>query len=253
MRSRIARSELRGSQLVAAFVTLPAPAVVEHLGRMDFDLLCIDAEHSPLDVRDLDALVRAGDVVGKPVFIRICELGPDVARVLDLGAAGVVVPRVETREQAAEAVRRARYAPDGDRGAGPGRASGYGVNFPKYLRDANQYAVVLAQIETVRGVSALDEIVTVDGLDGIFVGPRDLSVSLGVERGSDEHGQAMRRILSVSHDSGLATAMVCGSAAELDVAAEQQVNIVFVGTEMGFIVTGAGKALADYRAAINAR
>lgn len=249
MKSRMTRSGIRDTQSVAAFVTLPAPAVVEHLGRMEFDVLGVDAEHSPLDLGELEALVRAGDVAGTPVLIRICELGIDVSRVLDMGAAGVVVPRVETAEQAAQAVQRARYAPDGSRGAGPGRASGYGVNFEQYLQEANEYALVLAQIETVKGLAVLDEIVAVQGLDAIFIGPRDLSVSLGVERGSDTHLQAIRHIVTVSHASGLATAMVCGSPAESEIAAEQQVNIVFVGTEMGFMLAGARAALARFRPA----
>lgn len=154
-------------------------------------MLCLDAEHSAFGVADLQGLIRAADVTGTPALVRVPELGQDIGRVLDWGAAGVVVPRIETVDQAREAVSRVRYPSVGGRGAGPGRATRYGANMGQYLATANDDVLLVLQIETAAGVADAEEIAAVEGIDVIFVGPGDLAVSLGTSPGSAQHTAAV--------------------------------------------------------------
>src|SRR5262249_35894282 len=165
--------------LLGTMVTLPVPAVAEILADLGFDWLFVDGEHGPLETRELLAILQAvGDRVACLVRVPGAEESP-IKKALDLGAEGIIVPQVNTVEQAASVVRFARYAPAGSRGVGLSRAHRYGLRFQEYLEAANQRVAVIVQAEHARAVENIESIVKVEGLDAVLLGPYDLAASLG--------------------------------------------------------------------------
>jgi 2-keto-3-deoxy-L-rhamnonate aldolase RhmA len=174
-RARLKRRE----QLLGTMVTLASAASAEVLAGLGFDWLFIDGEHGPLETRELTQILQA--VSHKTAcIVRVPEAAEvPIKKVLDLGAHGIIVPQVNTAEQAANVVRWARYAPEGARGVGLARAHGYGVTFREYVSAANREIAVIVQAEHVRAVENIEAIARVPGVDAVLLGPYDLSASLG--------------------------------------------------------------------------
>ncbi len=143
------------------------------------DFVCIDWEHSQISRERIEDLIRACDVHAVPAMVRVPGHAPEaIAAVLDAGAQGVLVPRVSTAHRARAAVQATRYPPIGARGVGPGRAAAYGYRIPDYLTAANDGIALAIRVETAEGLANIEEISEVDGVDVIFIGPGDLSVSI---------------------------------------------------------------------------
>lgn len=168
-----------GVPLLSTMITLPNAAVAEILADAGFDWLFIDGEHGPLQTQDILAMLQAvGDRT--PCLVRVPAAGEAAIKtVLDLGAEGIIVPQVNTAEQAANVVQWARYAPQGSRGVGLARAHGYGRRFKEYVETANDRTVVVVQAEHIQAVENIEAIVKVPGVDAVLLGPYDLSASLG--------------------------------------------------------------------------
>jgi 2-keto-3-deoxy-L-rhamnonate aldolase RhmA len=169
----------RGETLLGTMVTLSTAATAEILAGLGFDWLFIDCEHGAIETRELAAILQA---VGHRTacIVRVPEAAETpIKRVLDLGAHGIIVPQVNTAEQAADVVRWSRYAPEGSRGVGLARAHGYGLKFREYLSAANREIAVIVQAEHARAVDNIDAIARVPGVDAVLLGPYDLSASLG--------------------------------------------------------------------------
>lgn len=150
------------------------------MARAGFDWLTIDLEHTTTTLAQAGDMIRLGSLAGVPMLARLSGHDVDQAkRVLDAGASGIIVPSVNTPEQAERMVAAAHYPPVGRRGVGLARAQGYGLTFDEYRTGAARDVVVIAQIEHVDAVRNLPQILDVDGIDGFFVGPYDLSGSLG--------------------------------------------------------------------------
>jgi 2-keto-3-deoxy-L-rhamnonate aldolase RhmA len=237
------RKRLRSEFLLGTFVTVHAPAIVEAMGPVGFDLLCLDAEHSAFGIAELEALIRAANIADVPAVVRVPDINADISRVLDLGAAGIVVPRVETVEQARDVVQRARYVPEGVRGVGAARANAYGMEIQPYLAGANDSLLVIVQIETAKGLEAVEEIAAVPGIDGLCIGPGDLSVSIGHQAGSPVFEQAIQRICKAAKQSGIAPITVSGTAAEVNAAREAGFSMVFFSAERFFLMQAWHEAL----------
>lgn len=192
------RVRLRAREtLYGALLNLPSAAVAEILAEAGFDWLFIDAEHGAIDSGELVAILQAVER-DLACIVRVPAL--DVAaikRALDMGAAGIIVPQVETAEQAALAVRYSRYAPEGERGMGLARAHRYGFAFREYVAGANEAISVIVQAEHVRAVENIDRIAAVPGLDAVFLGPYDLSASLGYP-GQIDHPRVTEAIQHVT-------------------------------------------------------
>ena len=140
-----------------------------------------DLEHTYYGVEKMAELIRAGEAAGLSMLARVPALDAVwIKKSLDLGAAGVIVPNIDTAEQAAEAVRLSKFTPEGIRGACPGvRANRYGAGGPEYYENANRDTAVIALVESPEGVKNFDEILRVPGLTAVFLGPVDLSVAMG--------------------------------------------------------------------------
>lgn len=174
------RSRLRGGELLlGTMVTLRDAAVAEVLAEIGFDWLFIDGEHGPLETGDLLSVLRAVQPRTACVIRVPAVEEAAIKRVLDLGADGVIVPMVNTAEQAASVVRWSRYAPQGGRGVGLARAHGYGLRFREYVASANDRVAVIVQAEHEQAVRNIEAIVQVEGVDAVQLGPYDLAASMG--------------------------------------------------------------------------
>lgn len=168
----------RGDVLVGPMVCLSSPEVVEILCGAGFDWLFLEAEHAPASPLTLQhMMIAARDT---PCVVRLPNHDEIwVKRALDMGAAGVIVPQVNTADQARAVVRFAKYAPLGQRGVGVSRAHGYGYAVADYIARANDDTAVIVQAEHIEAVRNIDAITGVPGLDAVLIGPYDLSASMG--------------------------------------------------------------------------
>lgn len=198
-----------GERVFGTFLQIGDPTMVEVLGRAGADFAIIDFEHGGSLRGSVASLVRAGDVVGLPLLVR---LSPDelsrASQMLDAGISGVLVPQVTTPEQAAAAVAAARYGPVGERGACPGvRASDYGwLEWKDHEARADERTIVAVALEGSAGLGAASEIAAVPGVDFLFVGVFDLAHSLG-HAGEVEHPEViagLRGIVDKAATSGVA-------------------------------------------------
>lgn len=176
-------------------VTLSSPEVAELLAALGFDWLFIDAEHTPMEAAEIQRLLQAASPT--PCLIRLGSDSPAaIAKALDIGSAGIIVAQVNTAEQTRQIVAAAKYAPAGRRGRGLARAHRYGVKLAEYSASANDTVAVIVQAEHRDAVRNIREIVRVDGLDGILVGPYDLASSLG-QTGDVDHPEVRAAIATI--------------------------------------------------------
>ncbi|MCF7822818.1 MAG: 2,4-dihydroxyhept-2-ene-1,7-dioic acid aldolase [Candidatus Marinimicrobia bacterium] len=165
---------------LGSWLTLNNPSIAEIMASSGFDWLCIDMEHSVTDYKEAQLLIMAIQSKGLKAYIRVGENNPRIIkRVLDAGADGIIVPMVNSREDAIRAVEAVNYPPVGKRGVGLARAQGYGFNFDEYKNQKANNILLIAQIEHIDAVNQLDDILSLDGIHGTIIGPYDLSGSMG--------------------------------------------------------------------------
>lgn len=175
------KEKLKSNQLtIGSWITIGHPSIVEVMASAGFEWLVIDMEHTTLDftmTQILIATIQAQDI---KALVRVSK-NDEVAikRVLDAGADGIIVPMVNTKQDAIQAVEFAKYPPEGKRGVGLYRAQKYGKGFSDYKSWVNDELVIIAQIEHIDAVQNIEEIISSPGIDGIIIGPYDLSGSMG--------------------------------------------------------------------------
>lgn len=173
--------------LVGAWSVIGHPVVAAVLATEPVDFVVLDGEHSENTIGDLADCVRAVEAANERVpsaatATVVRPSAPDraeIKRLLDLGVDGIVVPQIESFDDAEEAVQASTYPPDGVRGVAGGRAANYGRDLSEYLERANEDVATILQVETTGAVDDIDDIAALDGVDGLFVGPADLSARLG--------------------------------------------------------------------------
>jgi 4-hydroxy-2-oxoheptanedioate aldolase len=226
--------------LVGTFVTIGHPAVCEILGAAGFDFLVLDMEHGYVPT-NIAGLIAAASHDGTYVVVRVPNgQAPWIGMALDAGADGILVPQVHTPEAARKVALMARYPPQGRRGLGPSRATGYGGRLVEYLVRANQQVLVAIQIESREALDALPEIASVDGIDMLFVGPGDLSVSLGVPGSLDNEvvTQGTYRTLKVANDMGMSAGVFVAGEAQARRWLLDGFSFVVVSSDTGFLMRG---------------
>lgn len=227
------------------------PSYVEMVGYSGMDFVVIDTEHGPNGMETVEALIRAAEVSGMATFVRVSENSPSlILRALDLGAGGVVVPQVNTAAGAAAAVKAAKYAPQGERGvAGIVRAARYGnVPLADYLEYSNANTMILTQVEHVEAVANLDEILAVEGLDGILIGPSDLSQSMGVtgQFDNEELRQVIADIIRRGVAAGKVVAIFCLDTADAKHWQSLGANVLSIGSDSMLFVPATRKIVKDF-------
>lgn len=208
LRTNSLKEKLHSRKCVfGTFLEIPSPALVELLGLARFDFLVVDREHGPIDLKDTENLIRAGLSTDISILVRApnCE-ATNLSQPLDWGAAGIHVPLVSSAEMARVIVGSSKYYPIGKRGLQPYvRAASYrAYDTPEYLAVNNADTVIVAQVEGREGIANLEAILQVEGVDVAFIGPYDLSQSLGIP-GQVKHSQvreAMVRAIRLAEKNG---------------------------------------------------
>ena len=211
----------QGRQSLGTFSAIGSPLAVESLRYTGLDYVIVDTEHSPVGIESAAAQIAAAQGAGLTALARANEISRTaVLRLLDVGAQGVVVPCVETVEEVRELVRYAKFAPLGNRGFCPTRDGGWGyaahaTSIPAYMETCNREALLLPQCETVGCLEHIDEIVALEGVDGIFVGPFDLSIALGYPGEFDAPAvrEAIARVQAACRRHGKLSMIFTGNAA----------------------------------------
>ena len=172
-----------GKPFLGTFVQSASPEFIEAAAYAGFRFAAIDLEHTYYGTEKAAELVRAGEAAGLSMLVRVPALDAVwIKKSLDLGTAGVIVPNIDTAEQAAQAVALSKFTPEGIRGACPGvRANRYGAGGSDYYETANRETAVIALVESPEGVKNFDEIIRTPGLTAVFLGPVDLSVAMGLK------------------------------------------------------------------------
>lgn len=188
---------------IGSWITLSHPAIAEIMAKAGFDWLAVDMEHSAITLNQVQQLVQVIELSGCVPLVRVGENNPNlIKRVMDTGSHGVIVPMVNSKEEAIRSVNAVKYPPSGTRGVGLARAQGYGLEFEKYKEWVNKESILIIQIEHIEAVNNLEEIFDLDDLDGFIVGPYDLSASVGRpgEFNRLEVKKAITKIMKVAKD-----------------------------------------------------
>lgn len=231
-----------GKFMAGAWCNLASSITTEMAARAGFDWILIDQEHGPGD--NLTLLSQLQAIGGRPsaAIVRIAwNERVRFKRALDLGASGIMIPYIETAEEAALAVAYLRYPPEGQRGvAASPRATAFGAEFETYFSQSNGNLLAVTQIETGKAVANAGEIAAVDGVDVLFVGPLDLSVSLGLPgRFEDpEYREILARVASTARNAGKAAGILLPSTQLIDMVYEMGFRFVAVGNDGGMVMQG---------------
>jgi 2-keto-3-deoxy-L-rhamnonate aldolase RhmA len=243
---------LAGERLIGPMVTLSSPEVAEILAKVGFDWFFLDAEHAPFNALGLQHMMQAaGDT---PCLVRL-ESSQElpIKKALDIGAAGIIAPMVNTAKHAQQVVSWCRYSPQGTRGVGLGRAQGYGLDFTEYVETANETVTVVVQAEHIEAVENIEAIVQVDGIDGVLIGPYDLSASLGL-LGQVAHPEvvaAIDRVTAVCRQAKVPLGVFGLSATAVQPYIEKGYTLITAGVDTLFLSSAANSLLEQVRAIAN--
>ena len=235
--------------LIGTLVTTSSPEVGEVLALAGFDWLFIDLEHGSLSIQDAQRVIQ---VVAGRCFkvVRVPDAtAENLKRVLDTGCDGLIAPHVNSADEARKIVTLAKYPPDGERSVGLGRAQGYGLNFAAYIASANAQTVVMVQIEHKDAVANVDQILEVQGIDVVFIGPYDLSGSMGIlGQVSDARVvAAIDKVRSACARTNMSFGIFCATAEQASAAITAGAQIVAVGTDLMHMANSARMALEVIR------
>ncbi len=236
MINQLKRKLAEGRVVLGTFITLNCPDLVEIAGLAGFDYCIIDTEHGPGNPESIQHMIRAAELRGMVPIVRVTDTAATtILRTLDVGAAGIQVPQVNSPETAENVVRSAKYFPKGDRGACLTRSSRYGFvpGVAEYFEEANRETLVILHCENRQGLECLDGIAAVDGVDVVFVGPYDLSQSFGIP-GQIYHPvmvDAVARALAAAKRAGKPAGIFVGSVEEAKARIEQGFSYIAYSTD----------------------
>lgn len=238
-----------GGRALGTFQCIGSALVSEILAMQGFDWVIVDMEHGVMDIQTAGDCVAAIRASGAVPFVRVQgNERTTIKRALDSGSMGVMVPMVNSAEEAREAVLSCRYPPEGMRGLGPGRASQYGLEIADYLAAANREILVAVQVEHPAAVADIARIASVPGLDSVFIGPMDLSVSMGHGlAGGPEVEAAIAQVLEETLRAGKIPGIYCKDAAVARVRIAQGFRLIGTGLDSIFLAAGAGSVLKAIR------
>jgi 2-keto-3-deoxy-L-rhamnonate aldolase RhmA len=240
---------LSGDRLLGTFIKTPTAHATEIIGGAGFDFVVIDEEHAPFDRSATDMALLAARASGIAGLVRVPDATPShILRVLDDGAAGILVPHVYSAEKARQVAAAARYR-GGQRGySNSPRAGGYGAltTWP-HVDAADASMTVLAMIEDVEAIEKVDEIVAVEGLDGVFIGRGDLTVAMGAESSNaPEVREATAKIAKAARAAGKSVCVMIAGVADCPIYAEMGATAFICSTDQQFLRQGALKAHHDF-------
>lgn len=247
MRANHVRRRLANDEpSIGTWLSLPSPEAAEYVSKLGFDWLVVDSEHNPVDIRTLAQMFAAMSASSTAPMVRIPWNDPqNFKRVLDAGAWGIVVPMVNSREEAERAVEATRYHPLGSRSVGGGRhVLSWGTTASDYYRHANDEVLLVLQIEHIDGVEHADEIFSVPGIDACFIGPNDLAASMGSGLGVPLESDLPRVVEAVAHvresasKHGVAPGIHCSSADAINRRMTEGFKFCAMASELRYMLGG---------------
>ncbi|HEX7555617.1 MAG TPA: aldolase/citrate lyase family protein [Leptolinea sp.] len=245
------RKQLLAKQLLwGTLISLPSAEIAEILADARFDWLFIDLEHSPMEFKDVQRILQA---VGKDIagIIRIPS-NDDVwiKKALDIGAAGVMVPLVNSADDARQAVTWSKYPPGGSRSVGVGRAHRYGAALQATIDTANDETAVIVQVEHITAVENIDAIISVEGVDAVLIGPYDLSASMDIPgKVTDPAVQAaIEKVRITCQQQGMPVGIFTASIQYARDCARSGFTLIAVSTDTLLLVEAARSTLASLKA-----
>jgi 4-hydroxy-2-oxoheptanedioate aldolase len=244
-----------GRPAIGGWCSMPGAFSAELMAVMGWDAVTIDTQHGMIGFPDMLAMLQAISTTAAVPLVRVSWNQPgEIMRALDAGAYGVICPMINDAAECAAFVQACRYPPDGFRSSGPTRAIVYGG--PDYHAKANGEMLAFAMIETAQGLANVDAIVATPGLDGVYVGPSDLSLATGGPPGQDSDAPdlmaAFDRILGACKAAGVRTAVHTNSVAYSQKMIARGFDLVTVGSDARYLRSG-GREAADMRAWIESR
>ena len=240
-----------GGKATMGWCSISHGLTAEVMARQGFDSLCVDLQHGTSEMKDVGPMLQAISQTDTVPVVRVAWNEPAaIMKALDLGAYGIIVPLVNTAEEAALAVSACRYPPVGMRSNGPVRAVHYGG--PDYVANANGEIVLMAMIETKQGLANLDAICATPGVDAVYIGPADLSFALGLAPRGDNpdplHMATCDKILATAHKHGIKCVMHCGSAAFAAGAIKRGFDMVMITSDLACMTAGVRAQLDEFKA-----
>ncbi|MEZ4523863.1 MAG: aldolase/citrate lyase family protein [Thermomicrobiales bacterium] len=242
-----------GEPSIGTWLSIPSPEAAGLVARLGFDWLTVDAEHSPVDILTLARMFSAISASGTAPMVRIPWNTPEnFKRVLDAGAWGIVVPMVNSRAEAEQAVEATRYHPLGRRSVGgSGHAMSFRAESSDYYARANDEILLVLQIEHAEGVENCEEILSVPGVDACFIGPNDLAASMGLGIGTplesdDPHVvEAIDYVLKTAKSVGVAPGIHTSGVEGINMRIEQGFQYLALASEARYMLASLGAALQD--------
>jgi len=242
LENRLKAKLRKGEVAFGAWIATGSPNVVDLLRLQPLDWLVFDMEHSPISIETVNHMVQV--LNGSPItpLVRVGQVDQALIKlVLDTGCQGVVVPLINTREDAEKTIQFCKYPPMGVRGVAAMKATDYGATLGNYLRTANNETAIIVQIETPQAVEDVAKIVSVDGVDAAFVGPADLTMTLGLvdNRSDPKVREAMKKVVSACKDAGKAAGVMAGNLDEAKQAVELGFRFISLGSDLRYLSMGA--------------
>ena len=238
-----------GDILIGTLITMPVPEVAEIMVEVGFDWLFVDTEHAPFNAKDaLKILQAAGDRCPGVVRIPVNE-EVWIKKALDIGADGIIAPQVNSAAEAEHIVRLCKYPPQGTRSVGIGRAHKYGLGFKDYVARANDAVAVILQAENTNALKNISEIVRVPGIDAIFIGPYDLSASMGKIGNvtAADVRTAIATIADCCKNAGVRLGIFADTAESAAGYIQQGFTLVAISTDGLYMALGAKKTLTSLK------
>ena len=251
---------LNGQKPLGTFVDTASTYVVECLGRTGFDYIIIDNEHSPVEAETTAELVRAAELAGLTPFARVRDIQRSaILKLLDVGTQGLIIPNVSSVEDVEKVVSYCKYSLIGNRGFCPSRKDGWGYDLDmsvmQLMNHFNDEVLLIPQCETVGALRSIGEIVKTDGVDGIFIGPFDLSISMGIpgDFTNPAFQNAIRKILEVCHENGKFCVLFTNDEAGVNDGFAKGYDSMTYGLDAGLIIDCLRERLARIRTAATPR
>jgi len=246
-KNRVKELWREGKAAVGVWMVLGSPITAEIIANLGYDWIVVDTEHGAIDISTTQAIIQAISYTSTVPMVRVPWNDPAlIKRVLDAGAYGLVIPMVNSREDAVQAVQATRYPPLGIRSYGGPRARLYGG--VDYFEHANEEIALVVQIEHIDAVNRADKILSVEGVDAFFIGPSDLAISMGLKPGLDQtdprHVAAVSKVLAAGKKHGVPGGIHVGSAEAANERIAQGFQFIGLSSDEGFVRSAASSALS---------
>lgn len=244
----------KGEKTIGTFLEMGVSTVAETLARSNLDYILIDSEHGPFGVESTMDMIRNIELHNCTPFVRVSDSSRTaILKMLDIGAKGIIIPQVHSIQEIYKIVEYGKYFPVGQRGVALSRGAGFGYaehakgNINSYFEICNKETLLIPQCETLGCLEEIEEIAKVEGIDGIFVGPYDLSVAMGMptEFDNPKFIAAIDRILKAVKDAGKFAIIYCADAPLATKRLKQGFDSVTVGQDANFYVDAVNQMISD--------